>query len=366
LRTRLSRVERTVGVFVVLATLLLVVGFAYYVYHTVQRKGWFVPKVNYFTMLFDASGLKVGDPVMLMGFPAGEITRITPNDPSDYYSVTVEFQVKKPFYGYIWDDSTIKVQASLLGSRYLEMTKGSTTKSPPPKPTYIEAPSPQDKPDGVLRIWLEPDKKLKFAGAYVPVATYSNRNIGYWLPGFEAPPLSDQVSKLIEQVGIALPNILSLTNQVTGSLSNSASLMVVLNETVQQVRPVVSNLYVISAHLSNPKGSLGEWLIPTQINDQVRGTLSTTSNTIYTAETNLTLVTSNLNRTLDNLAGITANLRQQVQANSLMLSEISGLVVSADDFLQGLKRNWLLKGAFNAATNPLPQSILKPGVGGPR
>jgi hypothetical protein len=39
LRTRLSRMERAVGWFVVLATALLFFGFGYYVYETANRKG---------------------------------------------------------------------------------------------------------------------------------------------------------------------------------------------------------------------------------------------------------------------------------------------------------------------------------------
>lgn len=370
LRTRLNRVERTVGVFVILATLLLIVGLSYYLYHTAKRKGWFVQKANYFTMLNDATGLHVGDQVMLMGFPAGEITSIVPNDPGDpLYNVTVTFQVRKPYYGYIWDDSYVKVQASLLGTRYLEMVKGGTRSKENKSnrklnPTYRDA-GDSENPNKVMSILVNWDSKQNAVVTnYVALSDYPDREKGYWLDGYEAPPLSEQASKLITMMESALPSFLALTNQVNSSLSNSASLLASLNETVQSVRPVVTNMAVISTHLSNPQGSLGEWLIPTQINQQLQGTLATTSNTVYTAETNLVLVVSNLNRSLDSVAGITANLRQQVQANSLMLSEISSLVINADDFLQGLKRNWLLKGAFNAPTNPLPQSILKPGVGG--
>ena len=49
LRTRLSRMERAVGWFVVLAIALLVFGFVYYVYHTAESKGWFLTKAPYYT-----------------------------------------------------------------------------------------------------------------------------------------------------------------------------------------------------------------------------------------------------------------------------------------------------------------------------
>src|SRR4051794_37554572 len=85
LRTRLSRVERAVGIFVTLATLLLLAGFGYYLYDTAHRKGWFLLKLPYHTFVESAAGLNVGDPVKLMGFNAGEITKITAMPPFSYY-----------------------------------------------------------------------------------------------------------------------------------------------------------------------------------------------------------------------------------------------------------------------------------------
>ena len=128
LRTRLSRMERAVGLFVLLATALLVFGFGYYFYKTAGRKGWFLKKITYQTCVSSGAGLKVGDPVKLMGFDVGEITAIIPNDPYAYYNITIRFQVKVDQYnyqGYIWSDSRVKVNAGdLLGNRFLEITKG--------------------------------------------------------------------------------------------------------------------------------------------------------------------------------------------------------------------------------------------------
>src|SRR5687767_3870320 len=96
LRTRLSRVERAVGFFVTIATLLLLAGFVYYVYHTAKRKGWFDTKVIYETGLNNAAGLKPGDTVKLMGFDVGNLTEVIPNQPDAYYGVTVRFEIREP------------------------------------------------------------------------------------------------------------------------------------------------------------------------------------------------------------------------------------------------------------------------------
>src|SRR3989442_12447670 len=102
LRTRLSRMERAVGWFVLLATALRIFGLVYYVYPPAERKGWFLTKARYFTFTDRATGLKAGDPVQLMGFEVGQITRIDAQPPEDYaHNVYVEFEIKQPYYGYL-------------------------------------------------------------------------------------------------------------------------------------------------------------------------------------------------------------------------------------------------------------------------
>src|SRR6516225_8659730 len=127
LRTRLSRMEREVGWFVLLAAGLLVFGFAYYVYNTAERKGWFKIKATYYTYTEGASGLKEGDPVKLMGLDVGQITLIVPMPAEQFeHNMFVEFALKDPFYGYVWTKgSKAKVAtADLLGKRVLEVSKG--------------------------------------------------------------------------------------------------------------------------------------------------------------------------------------------------------------------------------------------------
>src|SRR5580698_6099285 len=125
LRTRLRRVEKIVGFFVLFAVLGLVAGFAYYLYQTALRKGWLIEKCPYFTFVDSGEGLKVGDPVMLMGFEVGNITVITAQPPGAEHRVYVGLEVRQPYYGYIWSDSKVKIAAAgLLGGRTLEITPG--------------------------------------------------------------------------------------------------------------------------------------------------------------------------------------------------------------------------------------------------
>src|ERR1044071_6347479 len=127
LRTRHRRTERAVGWVGRPACISRVGGFLYYIYNTAERKGWFRTNAPFVTFTDSATGLKPGDPVTLMGLPVGQITRMEPMRPEDFqYKMYVEFELTAPYFGYIWTEGSraLIAPASLLGSRMLEVTKG--------------------------------------------------------------------------------------------------------------------------------------------------------------------------------------------------------------------------------------------------
>ncbi|MDB6064203.1 MAG: Mammalian cell entry related domain protein, partial [Pedosphaera sp.] len=183
---------------------------------------------------------------------------------------------------------------------------------------------------------------------YYEKATKKSR---YGLPPDETPALTERLQALATQVEAALPSILALTNQLSTFLSNGVQLTSNFNVVAENARPMITNLNVITANLRNPTGSLGEWLIPTNINQQLDTTLRIAQGTLVTVDTNLVT----LNRSLDNLGNITSNLNNQVQANSNILSNISQTVVHSDQFIQGLKRFWLFRHLFKTKTKTKAQ-----------
>jgi phospholipid/cholesterol/gamma-HCH transport system substrate-binding protein len=328
LRTRLRRVERLVTLFVVAATVLLMAGFVYYLYHTAARKGWFTPKVKYYTLLMSGEGLKVGDAVVMMGFSVGEITQVEAQPPDSYYAVYIEFTIRRPYYGYIWTDSKLKVVASgFLGARRLEIIKG-----------YAGKPTVQEKQGEITGLLVK--------GEYVSPLNAK----ALYLAAQEDVALTERAEKLLSQVESALPNILSLTNRLntlldstTALTSNATVLTANANVLVTDLRPTVTNL-----------------------TGQLDTTFANVNLTITNANAQLTLLAGSLNQTLLNLASITSNLNVQVQSNDQILSEISDLIRETDDMLQGLKRHWLLKSAFTDDAPPPPPLILEPTTGGTR
>jgi ABC-type transporter Mla subunit MlaD len=398
LRTRLSRMERAVGWFVLLALALLVFGFAYYFYNTAERKGWFKTKARYYTYTSRATGLRVGDPVELMGLPVGQITVIEPMAPEASYSIYVEFVVKDPYYGYLWTEGSVArvATADLLGKRVVEITKGTNG-----YPTYVfnplrEVPLAEARTLGgkwaLAQELYDPQSNQRLARALTPLAKLPDITsagltrlrvlnqgevrktmTGIWndqegaydvftpkssyhLIADESPALTDRLDQLVRKVELALPNILALTNQLGYMLNNSSELASNLNVVALGARPAVSNLSQVLSGLDHP-GALGELLLPTNLNARLETTLDQANTTLNTANTNLAVLAENLNRSLESLASMTSNLNQQVQANTNLVSGVAKTIENADQLIQGLKRHWLLRSAFREPKTNAPSAV---------
>jgi len=395
LRTRLNRMERAVGWFVFLATVLLLFGFGYYLYHTAERKGWFKIKAPFHTYLQSSAGLNVGDPVYMMGFEVGQITSVRPRPPRDPHNVEVDFEIHAPYFRYLWTGgSFLKVNAAdFLGKRQLEVTRGTNgyeivVTQPVFLKTVNELKGLVVKDPGEWQLSQDVfDKNSNIVYQAYSVLTASNLQViaamgvdslyaydnrekdkhrivaswdgrihhykifkpgddSAWLHAMETPPVSDQLQAMIVQVQQALPNVLALTNKISVVLDNTANATSNLNAAIVGTQPLLTNFAALGEQLREP-GGLGVWLLGTNGAEQ-------TMSVVADVDTNLIL----LSATLDHLADLTSNLNAQVQANTNMLGAISKTVGDADDFVQGLKRHWLFRSAFKkenkGATNAPP------------
>lgn len=412
LRTRLNQTERAVGWFVFLATVLLLFGFGYYLYHAAERKGWFLMKARFYTYVNNASGLNVGDDVSLMGFKVGEVTGIVAEPPRSKHNVRIDFVINqvnqsergkppRPYFGYVWyQGSIVKINSSgFLGKNGLEITRGTNGYS-----IYITRPvqtltlAEAEKVPDPANWWLAenlfyPDTNIIAVPVFtsftnfakiaelkpesIPVVhsigkqprhissvwdttaqryeKYDERNLdptnAYELPVQEAPAIADQLAAVVAQVQQAVPNILALTNKLAAVLDNAANATSNLNLTLAATQPLVHNFTDISGDLRG-SGALGAWVMGTNGVFQLDGALTNANALLASTDTNLDQLTDQIGLTLINIADITSNLNVQVQANSNMLWGISKTITDSDDFIQGLKRHWLLRSAFRAkATN---------------
>ncbi len=395
LRTRLSRMEQAVGWFVFLATLLLLFGFGYYLYHLANQRGWFKIKAKFHTYVQTSAGLNVGEPVYIMGFAVGNITAIRPMPPNNPRGVRVEFEVDDPYFRYIWSEgSYVKVSpAGLLNQRQIEVTRGTNGYEvcvTQPITVFTNLSDLEEKvaaQPGQWQLsqeiydehsnllfraysWLTASNLQRIAGLHLPflraynnkeadkhyiVASWHRRDHSYetftpqdettWLPVLETPPVADELQAMVEEAKAALPGILDLTNQLRSILNNSALVTSNLNVAIVAVHPVLTNANLLVAHLDsnvNPVLKNANLLV-TRLNTNVNPVLTNANLLVAHLDTNITA-------SLVNLADITSNLNAQVQSNSNILSGISKTVTDADNLVQGIKRFWLIHYLFKNET----------------
>jgi ABC-type transporter Mla subunit MlaD len=380
--------ERGVGWFVFLATLVLLFGFGYYLYNVAAQRGWFVTKAKFHIYVDTSTGLSVGDPVTIMGFSVGHITSVVPQPPHDRHNVKVEFEVFVPYFRYIWSEgSFVKVNpAGFLNQREIEVTRGTNgyaicvtqpitvfTNLDDLKADVDSQPGQwqlaqeiyDPKSNLVFRAytWLTDSNLERIGALHLPTVTaYNNRESdkpyivawwrphahayeGFtsnietaWLPVVETPPVADRLQAMIGQVQEALPNFLALTNQLIRILGNTANATSNLNQTVMQTHPLLNHADTFISRLD------------TNLNISIVEThplLTNANELVGNLNTNVTA-------TLVNLAMITSNLNAQVQANSNMLGGIAKTIHDYDTFIQGLKRSWLLRHLYKNETNTPP------------
>jgi hypothetical protein len=259
------------------------------------------------------------------------------------YNVFVGFLVKSPNYGYIWTDSRVKVSASdFLGKRVLEVTKGQTGAV-----TVVEK---NDVITGLL------DKDM--SDTYVPPEKTKG---GVWVREVEeSPTATEKLDQIVKSIESALP---ALTNQLATLLNNGAHAVSNFNMLTVSTQPVATNLAEITAELREFNGSLGRWLFSTSFNYQLDWAATNANSTLTGVDTNMLVLAEKLSLSFDHLASITSNLNEQVRSNTNVLSAISQAVSHSDEFVQGLKRHWLLRSAFKtkSTNSPPARPVLRPG-----
>lgn len=366
LRTRMTRVERLVGLFVVFAVLLMAGVFAYYLRDTGKRRGWFVNKVPYYCYTTDATGLKAGDPVRLLGRDVGRILQIEASPPDPWfieqnYNVFVKFEVWHPYFGYIWSDSRVRIVSSdFFGSRYVEVTRGEDGLATVwHKPNFEDTEILSDK-DAEGKPWTGPDAQ---EAILVPLRDSKN---GVWLFTDETPSVAQQAEQIVRTIATTLP---SLTDHVATVLAQTVEATSNAALAIAQLQPALQHVQGIAGRIETEDGAIGRMLLTTNLQNQVDATLTSmdamldqTTSILRTSEQQMLDLTRRIAMTLDNVALVTSNLSRQVDANSLVLGEVSSLVTGADDMIRGLQRHWLLRSAFRPSTNPPVESALPPSL----
>jgi MlaD protein len=379
LRTRLRKVEWFVVLFLGGTFVLMLASLAWFIKKTGDARGWWVTEVPYYTYLPDASGIKAGSPVHMMGFKIGQVTKVEAMELAqlrswDYYDqhpVFVSFVVREPYPGYITSDSKLKLTGlpiDIAGGVTLQVTVGSPDGLHTTSYTNGAISVLSDKVSYAAQAAEQAKKPLTNLSAYANYTPLAKADKGFWLRLHEGDTLMAQVQRILGKVD----GITGTFNTALPGLTND------LQHTLANVRGLTANLKSATAHaggvgelvlgtnvmsrLDRP-GGVGELVVPTNLNAELTATLAGVRTTVPGAISNLNERTASLGQLLTNLNGGTAHLGGLVTnldetldgVKTNAVPKVGNLLVTLDSFVAGLKRHWLFRSAFREPkTNTVP------------
>ncbi len=169
---------------------------------------------------------------------------------------------------------------------------------------------------------------------------------GVFLKPLEEPTIVQRAEEFLDGLEKQLPAILG---QLKSVLTDADAMVKSADVVAQKAQPILADINQITTNLRNRQGSLGEWLLPPELRKGMGTTLTTLNRNL-----------DKLHQTLSNVAATTGSLRRQVEANDHILDEISSLVIETDELVRGMKRTWLLRGAFTSPSPPDSEAIDAP------
>ncbi|MBM3850489.1 MAG: MCE family protein [Verrucomicrobia bacterium] len=371
LRTRLRKVEWVVALFLLGAVALGLVGLGFFIKTTGDRRGWWVRQVPYYTYLRDGGSVKVGTPVKMLGFTIGEVVQIdtAPDDPwhrDEGFNVFVRFLVRDPYHGYIFTDSLLKVAGlpiDIAGGNFLEVTRS--------QGLGIATTAPATNAPGGGALGVLWDKYAYHLGRpdatnFIRYDPVTKDDKGYFLRTEVTGDLVGELTLLVPRIreaftrpgglgDLLFPTNLSARFDRPGGLgdimipTNLSSALTVtltnLNAQIGGIGSLVSNVDAsvpalvtnLNATLPPLLSELGRSVPPlvTQVNQQIRG---------------VGPLVSNLDATLPGALGEVRKTLGAMRSNTLPAAE--GVLTNTSDFVGGLKRHWLFRGAFKTNTPP--------------
>lgn len=333
MKFRIKFADQIVGAFVIIALLLLVA----MLLALGSQQRWFAKDFSYTSRFNSGTGLSAGMPILLKGFKIGRIDSITLNEKN---LVDVTFEIYDTFRDKVTKHSILELSVSPIG------LGNSLTLHPGFGDELLEE------------------------GAFVPSYDSPQAQILLEKGLVNRPPKDDSIARILSNVNPLLENLNTTVVQVNATLAGingsdgrrvdsmmgevETRVPEMLNElssSVAAITYILENLKGTSDALKDPTG-----LVPTLLDP--KGSLATllddNDRLFLHIENSLAQVAA----TLTALRASTETLSASMPRIGATIEQLRGTVDTANDVLEGVKNNPLIRGGVPSRTVPeaAPQS----------
>jgi len=345
MKFRIRHADRIVGAFVLVAAAalcgsIILVG---------ANQRWFARDYRFETRFASAAGVAPGTAIYMKGFQIGKIQRITLNEGNE---VDATFVVYDDYYPKARKDSVLELVTSPIGL-------GTQLLFHPGKAEEVLA-----------------------EGSFVPLAGSEEGRFLIEEGLVEIPPKDDTITRLLAGINpliedldktvVTVNRTLTEVNRAlagqssgpAGRIVNDAAkavataesyvdtLMAQVSDLLKSANAVADNAAAMSAELRDPTG-----LVPRLLD--AKGSVKTLLDDKNVLFDRLTSSLAETEKTLKNVQGITQELRAQMPSIGVAIDEGRTAIKQAQDVLEGLKNNPLLRGGVpeRREQQPLYQSL---------
>jgi phospholipid/cholesterol/gamma-HCH transport system substrate-binding protein len=301
---------------------------------------WFAKNYYYKTEFESAANVSPGTSIYFKGFQVGSIARTRLNK---HNAVDVDFYIFDSYYDRVTENSLIQLNVNPIGlGSQLVLVQGKSLKQLPERSFIPRIDSEEGKRRvsmSLVDVPLKDDTIAQIIGSINPlIRNFSDMatGIGAAVNGTGTGSLADALRSArgafgsLEKVSAAMndkvPGILDDLSVTMNSVKDISVKLEGISADVKQFSAALSEPTGLAQRLVDPKGSF-----KTLLDDQ---------NALYNRITSLL---NEVNSTLVNVNSISSRLNGEMPTLSSILSEGKTTLEKAQDVLEGLKNNPLLK-----------------------
>lgn len=363
MKFRIRHADQIVGIFVILAfvllaSILVVMG---------GRQRWFARDYPYVSRFPSSTGLAAGTSILYKGFQIGRIRQVSLNGENE---VDVSFVIFDTYVDRVRENSILELVISPIGlGNQLLFHPGRSDKPleersfipslESPEGRRIVAQNLVDRPpkdDTITRLISNVNPLIENVNATVVQLERALGQVNDAVAGTGSGPVADSlrdasaiIAQVNETVGSAGPRVDRMMADVEGSLP---MILARVESSIDSVKALAESAVVIgknfeatSEALRDPTGLVPRLLDP-------KGSLKTFLDDGDRLFNRVDNSLAEVEQALGNLEGSTAALAAQMPRIAATIDDARAAIVSAQDVLEGLKNNPLLRGGIPERVNP--------------
>jgi phospholipid/cholesterol/gamma-HCH transport system substrate-binding protein len=346
---RIKHFDRFVGIFVILALILIVVTLVF----VGRERRWFEKRYHYTVAFNKVPGLKARTPVTISGMEVGTVQSLRLNRQN---KVELTLEVLATYRDYIRKDSQATIASALIGGKTVDITVGSSDQPPLPEGANIPSLEPKELSDILKEVDVKaPLKKLDDALENVKSITQRLND-----PQGELFTLLKNVEFVTAQLKNGQGNV--------GAILQDKKMHSEISVAVESIRRSAANIEEVTQNASQVSRELPKMVsevdraikeVP-KILDEVKKTTSDLPRVmgdLQKAAEEAPAIAKNVKEITQDVKVITGNVKKAAPEIPDFLASTHESVEEAEKLIQGLQNHWLLRGSMPKVQRDTPLEI---------